>query len=261
MRRGTAAEWLRDYARAWEGADLQVVDLFTEDATYRSHVFREPHAGHDGIRAYWETATSTQQDVRVLVGEPLIEGDRVVAEWWTTMTEEEGPVALPGVLLLDFEGRRCRALREYWALAPGHCDPFPGWGRVDQAAGAKERADAWAAAYRRAWEEDDARAAAETFAEDVSYRTHPFRDAHEGRDAVQRYTERAYASERDRRVIVATAAAEGGSAAVEYWATFLEDGTPKTLAGCVVGSFDDVGRMTSGRDYWHEEEGTFEPPR
>ena len=36
--------WLTEYARAWEERDpAAVVPLFTEDATYRSQPFREPH--------------------------------------------------------------------------------------------------------------------------------------------------------------------------------------------------------------------------
>lgn len=68
-----ATRWLRAYATAWEPGDSGVTALFTGDATYRSHVFREPHEGHAGIRSYWESATSTQSDVRVLTGDPLVD--------------------------------------------------------------------------------------------------------------------------------------------------------------------------------------------
>ncbi|MDQ4124372.1 MAG: nuclear transport factor 2 family protein, partial [Actinomycetota bacterium] len=141
------SDWLAAYAQAWESGDLGVVDLFTPDATYRSHIFREPHSGRDGIRACWERATATQRDVRVLVGKPLVEGDRVVAEWWTTMTEEEGPVTLPGVLLLDFDGDECRALREYWAYESGRREPFPEWGRFAPGEGGRAHAERWVQRY------------------------------------------------------------------------------------------------------------------
>lgn len=41
------ADWADAYRRAWETADADLlVGLFTEDATYRSTVFAEPHRGH-----------------------------------------------------------------------------------------------------------------------------------------------------------------------------------------------------------------------
>lgn len=254
------SDWLAAYATAWENADLGVVELFTPDATYRSHVFREPHAGRDAIRAYWERATATQRDVRVVVGEPLVEGDRVVAEWWTTMTEEEGPVTLPGVLLLDFAGDECRALREYWAYESGRHEPFPEWGRFMPGDAGRAHAERWAERYAAAWRAGDPDAAAALYANDVVYRSHPFRDAHRGRDGVRAYSAGAYAAERDRTVRIEVAAAAGASAAVEYWTTFTESGEPKTLAGCALLSFDGAGAVTGSHEYWHLEDGALEPP-
>lgn len=253
-------EWLGAYAHAWETADAGVAELFTPDATYRSHVFREPHRGRDGIRAYWERATATQRDVRVAIGDPLVDGDRLVAEWWTTMTEEDGPATLPGVLLLDFDGDVCRALREYWAYEGGRRKPFPEWGRFEPGENGREHAERWAERYAAAWRAGSPDAAAALYADDVVYRSHPFRDPHRGRAGVRAYSAGAYAAESDRKVRVEVAAAAGASAAVEYWTTFAEDGVPKTLAGCALLSFDRAGAVTASREYWHLEDGTFDPP-
>lgn len=47
-------DWIERYGRAWETADEDlVVSLFSDDAVYRSSPFREPHIGHEQIRAYW----------------------------------------------------------------------------------------------------------------------------------------------------------------------------------------------------------------
>lgn len=259
MERDAAQRWLREYASAWERADENAADLFADGATYRSHVFREPHVGHEGIRAYWRGATSTQRDARVLIGDALVGGDRVVAEWWTTMTEEDGPVTLPGVLLLDFEGDKCSALREYWTHERGLHEPFDGWGRFG-AGDDDERARKWAGDYLRAWTNDDADAAAAAYSEDVLFRSHPFRAPDRGRAAVREHTARAFASEEDRTVRFGRPLAAGSSAAVEYWATYLEDGAPRTLAGCVLLTLDEHGVARSSRDYWHEGEGRLDPP-
>ena len=105
------------------------VALFTEDAVYRSHPFRPPHVGHDGIRAYWAGATSEQEDVSVVFGEPVAAGRRAAVEWWTRMRQEGEDVTLPGCLLLRFAADgRCEELREYWHVEPSSVEPPPGWG-------------------------------------------------------------------------------------------------------------------------------------
>jgi ketosteroid isomerase-like protein len=124
-------EWARRYARAWEEADDEAAGaLFTEDATYRSNPFHEPHRGRDAIRRYWREVTATQSKVEVSVGRPMVVGKRAVVEWWTQMDNEGAPVTLPGALILDFdEHGLCQALREYWNLEVGtRMQPPRGWG-------------------------------------------------------------------------------------------------------------------------------------
>ena len=128
-----ARAWIERYRRAWEEADVDgFVRLFTEDAIYHSHPFREPHVGHDGIRAYLGNATGTQEQVEVRFGEPIVEGNRAAAEWWATMDDSDdgGEVTLPGCLVLRFAADgRCEELREYWHLEQGRREPRSGWGR------------------------------------------------------------------------------------------------------------------------------------
>jgi hypothetical protein len=49
--------------------------------------------------------------------------------------------------------------------------------------------------------------------------------------------------------------ASGASAAVEWWATTLEEGRPATLIGTSVLTFTPDGLVAVGRDYWFLEPG------
>jgi hypothetical protein len=123
--------WLDGYRRAWEQADIPaVLGLFTTDAGYRSHPPRPAHTGHDGIGAYWDRATADQQDVRVRFGDPIVDGDRVAVEWWTTTLEDGHPATLIGASFLTFTPDGLVATgRDDWFLEPGTHRPFDGWGR------------------------------------------------------------------------------------------------------------------------------------
>ena len=125
------ADWIAAYGRAWEEGDPDaVVTLFTEDASYRSSPFREPNLGQEGIRAYWVRAAGKQEGVQVRMGEPVVDGNVVAVEWWTTMDDpDDGEITLPGCLLLQFAPvGRCYDLREYWNVRDGRVPPYDGWG-------------------------------------------------------------------------------------------------------------------------------------
>lgn len=129
----TAAEaiaWIEAYRQAWENADSAAAGaLFSEDALYRSNIFEAPHAGRKGVEDYWTNVTAVQSQVKVRMGSPIIEGSRVVVEFWTTMLVDGGELTLPGCLLLRFgDDGLCADLREYWQTLPELRDPPPGWG-------------------------------------------------------------------------------------------------------------------------------------
>ena len=122
--------WLDAYRRVWEEKDADgAAALFADGSTYRSNIFEAAHEGPEGVRRYWLDVTRSQERVRVRIGEPFGEGDRVAAEFWTTMTVDGADSTLGGILLLEFDGDgRCRALREYWHVQPGTLEPPPEWG-------------------------------------------------------------------------------------------------------------------------------------
>jgi ketosteroid isomerase-like protein len=127
----TLTEWIEAYRIAWERRDAEAAaGLFTPEATYRANIVEPAHEGRSGVRAYWESVTNSQTDVRVRMGRPFVDGDRVAVEFWTTMKVDGEAVSLPGCLLLDFtDDWLCRRLREYWHYLPGHYEPPPEWGQ------------------------------------------------------------------------------------------------------------------------------------
>ena len=126
----TLDEWVEGYRRGWVERDTDAVTrLFTEDGTYRANIFEEPFRGRSGVAEYWSSVTAVQSDVRVRMGRPFADGDRVAVEFWTNMKINGDDVTLPGCLLLDMTAAGlCRRLREYWHYQPGTFDPPEGWG-------------------------------------------------------------------------------------------------------------------------------------
>lgn len=125
-----ARQWAEAYRIAWVSADPQAAAaLFTEDATYRSNIYEEPHSHRSGIVQYWADVTSAQSEVDVRMGSPLVDGSKVTVEFWTAMKMEDEPITLAGCLLLDFdEAGLCTSLREYWNVVEGTQQPPAGWG-------------------------------------------------------------------------------------------------------------------------------------
>ncbi len=130
MTMADVAAWVEAYRRAWEERDADAAAaLFTDESTYRSNIFEEPHRGPDGVRAYWSGVTAAQREVSVRMGRPIVDGDRVAVEFWTTMENDGAEVTLPGCLLLSFdEDGRCRSLHEYYTFTEGRLDPPPEFG-------------------------------------------------------------------------------------------------------------------------------------
>jgi hypothetical protein len=125
-------EWIDAYGRAWEARDADAAQaLFTEDAIYRDHPLQPAHVGHDGVRSYWANVTSTQDEVNVRFGSPVVAEDsrRAAVEWWVTMLNGGAEVTVTGVLVLRFaDDGRCEELREAWFFEAGHHEPPEGWG-------------------------------------------------------------------------------------------------------------------------------------
>ena len=114
----------------------------------------------------------------------------------------------------------------------------------------------WAEEYRAAWLAGDGKAAAELYAEDCVFRSHPFRDLEDARAYMRRVIPDAEAPE----VWFGEPVEEGDTVAIEYWALLVEpDGTESTIAGLHRMRFGADGLIVDARDYWHLEPGHRRP--
>ena len=117
----------------------------------------------------------------------------------------------------------------------------------------------WAETWNRAWAEKDVEPIASLYAEDTLYRALVFREPDRGVDGVRRYLRENFAVEEDVECWFGEPVASGDRAAVEWWATWVENGERLTLAGATILRFDDDGFVVDHRDYWNQVERREEP--
>lgn len=119
---------------------------------------------------------------------------------------------------------------------------------MDETRAAAER---WAATWRRAWEAHDPEPIVALYAPRSTFSSEPFREPYPGREGVREYVTRTFAEERGPRVWMSDPIVDGSRAAISWWASLVEDGTPTTLAGTSVLRFDTDGLVTEQWDAWN----------
>ena len=130
MERSAVQRWVDELFDSWKTGDAaRAASLFSVDAVYRSHPFRDPARGRSEIADYWQQASQTQTAMDLHVGSPIVDGDRVAVEWWVSLTENGIDSVSTGTLFLTFGDGLCTSLREVWTEEPGRMAPYPGWGR------------------------------------------------------------------------------------------------------------------------------------
>jgi hypothetical protein len=117
----------------------------------------------------------------------------------------------------------------------------------------------WLAAYRQAWIDRDADAAAALFTDAATYAEQPYQDALVGRKAIHDYWSGVTATQASIEMKFGTPITVGDQCIVEWWTTLTNGGVPITLAGCFLLRFDASGQCWSLREYWHFAEGTQQP--
>jgi len=114
--------------QAWDAAGF--LALFHEEIVYIAHP-EEIVRGIDELARYFRKEQETQGSaVRVRMGRPIVQGSRVIAEFWTTSVGQDPPWTCPGCLIADLDpvDGLCRRFSEYWFELEGIHEPFPGWG-------------------------------------------------------------------------------------------------------------------------------------
>ena len=119
------------YGRTWESWDFSgFVDLFGEEVVYVAHATEETVVGREALASYIRKEAEDQGKARVRLGRPLIDGDRVAAEFWVTRSSEGQDWTTAGCFIAQLgPDGRCTVFREYWFDVEGHIDAYDGWGR------------------------------------------------------------------------------------------------------------------------------------
>lgn len=124
-----ARRWVDTWREGWERFDTEaIVALYAPDVVFSSESFREPYRGRDGVRAYVNGAFGDEEDVRVHMATPIVDGDRAVISWWASLREEGADATLAGTSVLRFDGDGLVVEQwDAWNMAAERRDPPAHW--------------------------------------------------------------------------------------------------------------------------------------
>jgi ketosteroid isomerase-like protein len=130
LSRESAAAFVEGYGRTWESWDFPgFVDLFSDDVVYVAHATEETVVGRQALASYIRKEADEQGEATVRMGTPVIDGNRVAAEFWVTRTNDgEDWTTVGGFIARLGPDGRCAFFREYWFDVEGHASPYEGWG-------------------------------------------------------------------------------------------------------------------------------------
>lgn len=98
------------------------------------------------------------------------------------------------------------------------------------------------------------------YAHDAVFSSEAHRVPYRGRDGVRAYVAGTFAEEDDVRAWFGRPIVTGGRAAVQWWASLVEEGKAVTLAGTSILTFDDDGLVVDQWDTWNTIDERREPP-
>lgn len=128
--RDAARRWAEVWRRSWETLDVEpIVALYREDALLSTAPFREPFTGRGGVRSYVTRVFGEEEEPKVYIGTPVVDGDSAAIPWWAAFGEEGHDVTLAGVSLLRFDaGGLVVEQWDSWNVTDGLLDPPESWG-------------------------------------------------------------------------------------------------------------------------------------
>jgi hypothetical protein len=126
-----ARRWADTWKSAWEAQDTDaIVRLYHPDTLFSTQPFRFAYLRRAGVREYVSQAFHEEENVRVWMGTPVVEGDRAAIEWWATLVEGGVETTLAGTSVLRFDDDGLVVeQRDTWNQVDGRREPPDGWGR------------------------------------------------------------------------------------------------------------------------------------
>ncbi len=111
--------------------------------------------------------------------------------------------------------------------------------------------EGWLAGYGKAWESQDPDQLHSLFSDDAAYEETPFDRHMRGIDEIREYW--ATGGEFQREIEFRYEVLATDPAIARWWATYLrtQDGGRSKLDGIFLLEFDDKGRCTSLKEWWH----------
>jgi ketosteroid isomerase-like protein len=120
---------------------------------------------------------------------------------------------------------------------------------------AREAARRWRRVWQTSWPRGDVEAVVALYAPECEYRALAFRTPSKGLSGVREYLETNYRAEAEVMCIFNEPVVDGDRAAVEWWASWVENGRTLTMAGATLLRFNDEGLVVDHRDYWNDIDG------
>ena len=114
-----ARRWARAWTDGWESLDPEpIVACYAPDVLLSTEPFREPYRGREGVSEYVTAALGEEEDPRVWMSDPIVDGDRAAVEWRAeTKLVDGGAEKLAGVSLLRFDSAGLVVeQRDFWTL-------------------------------------------------------------------------------------------------------------------------------------------------
>ena len=102
--REAARLWAEAWRDGWEALDPEpIMARYAPNATHFTEPFREPSRNAADLRAYVERVLGEEEDPRVWMSEPIVDGDRAAISWWASLREEGADTTLAGTSVLRFD--------------------------------------------------------------------------------------------------------------------------------------------------------------